>query len=131
MTADQFPNPFRAIFMYLFLVFGVAFIIMIAGCGSAPPSEPVVKKPPPVTIGPSFKTLRAGALGTYCLKCHLGGSRDLGTYAGAMQYVVAGKPDASKLCQVVKDGSMPLGGKMPAESIKEICEWISAGAIES
>jgi mono/diheme cytochrome c family protein len=47
----------------------------------------------------------------------------------ATKVVVPGKPDASKLLQVIKDGSMPLGGsKLPDAEIRTLEAWVKAGA---
>lgn len=74
-----------------------------------------------------------------CVACHgpatkMGGL-DLSTFAGLMHasesgpVVVAEKPDESRLYKMIRDGSMPKGGKpLPPEEIAIIREWIEAGA---
>src|SRR5262249_17678574 len=89
---------------------------------------------------PVFEMDVRSLLQAKCLRCHGDKARkadlDLGTRAGILKgsesgpVIVAEKPEASKLYQMVHEGKMPPGKKdklIPAE-VETIRRWIEAGA---
>ncbi|MBX7134487.1 MAG: outer-membrane lipoprotein carrier protein LolA [Fimbriimonadaceae bacterium] len=67
-----------------------------------------------------------------CISCHSGGRAkkgiDLSTYAGVSRVVKAGNPNGSFLIRVVKAGSMPPTGPLPADSVDKLNQWVQDGA---
>jgi hypothetical protein len=72
----------------------------------------------------------AGLLSEKCLKCHdsmkRSGGIDLTTKATAS--LILGTLSSSRLLRAVSTGKMPPSGKLPAEEIELLKQWISAGA---
>ena len=63
---------------------------------------------------------------------------DLSTFEGVMKggesgrVITPGKPQQSRLFELVEKGAMPKGGKqLPADRIAVIREWIEAGALSA
>lgn len=139
----------RATDWYVAVVLASILLLLLSACNFNIPKEITVKhettepeepvdpqdptKPPVKVL--TFKGINNGVIGQYCLSCHAGpsgsGGVDLSSYSKVMQYVVAGKPDESKICQVVKDKSMPRGKDMDDSLRLDVCKWITQGAKES
>ena len=96
-----------------------------------------------VTPGPTWSTIYGQMLvnAAYPSNCMGANCHDPGTEKGidlstrekgwsTIQHRLSpGKPDASELIEVLKNGSMPDGRpKMPAADIDQISAWIAAGA---
>lgn len=145
-----------AINIYLFavVVFIACLFFSISGCDRVieqhtccqnqnppcPPTQPPVippvdptdpTKPPPVATGPSFKDIQTKVLTPYCLRCHNGGTQSLASYNEVMRFVIPNNSKNSKLCEVVSNGRMPIGNKLPDNLIKDLCKWIDSGANQS
>src|SRR3954470_9524332 len=84
---------------------------------------------------PNFDTEVAGLLVRRCAECHSGadpkGGLDLTRKADVLAAdgpVVPGKPDASKLWELVAAGKMPPKNPLPVAEKALLREWIAGGA---
>lgn len=98
------------------------------GGGLGGPTDPVDPNEPL-----NFEMVKAQVLETNrCLNCHTPGSgEDLTTYESimALNLVVPGKPNESKLLEVMANGSMPKGGPVvSADHLAVLTRWIDEGA---
>ena len=110
--------------LVVFTLLFMAATAILAACGgskeAASPSAPMAIE--------SYQELNDNVLSGFCLRCHTGGARDLSSYDAVMRYVTAGNAEGSKLCQVVKSGSMPPGNPLPQALQEALCGWIEKGA---
>lgn len=139
---DKFLKP--AMDWYVAVVLGCALLLLLSSCNFSIPKEITVKTEPAEKEDPAvdpkdptkpvvvltFKGINNGVIQPQCLSCHTGGNRDLSSYDSVMRYVVAGKPEVSKLCEVVQNKTMPLGKSMDQKLIDDVCKWITQGAKE-
>ena len=86
------------------------------------------------SIAVSFKTQVAPILVANCGNCHVRQQRgdfSTATYDALMDstHVATGKPDESRIVEVIVDGEMPPGNRKVAEKDLQILkQWIAAGA---
>lgn len=80
----------------------------------------------------SYSYVGTNIIGPNCVACHgtLVSIRGLNysTYAGTIGSVTPGNFNASRLYQVIADGSMPPGAPLTADQLNSLRLWISAGA---
>lgn len=82
----------------------------------------------------SFKSQVATVLVKNCGNCHVRQQRgdfSAANYSALMDstHVATGKPDESRIVEVIVDGEMPPGNrKVPAEDLKILKQWIAEGA---
>lgn len=125
-------------------VIALATLLMASACNSYVEKKPLVTSTP--TIAPtstlSFADVKTELLTPYCIGCHNSsnakGGVNLENYANVTTgsvngkaFVVAGSPSTSRLVQVIQNGSMPIGGKVPSNVLARLELWISEGALEN
>jgi len=136
----------RSIFLLVLGSFLLAFAL--AACTASATPVPATESPapgstnPPAASGsPSFANDVLPILQNRCFSCHSGNSARAGvqldSYTALMAgsplgtLVVPGNPANSLLVQVIQGGIMPKsGGKVPADELQVIIDWIKAGAPE-
>ncbi len=120
--------------------------LLLFGCGSRQDPAPVpnAQQSTATTTNPavaevSFARDIQSLIAANCMPCHSGSSPkagyDLTSYEGvtgngsdAIPNAIAGKPDSSKLYQMLRDGRMPPTGKLDSAKIGLVYRWISEGA---
>jgi hypothetical protein len=108
---------------YFFLAIALLSVILVANLiaeGSA--TNPGTKS------APTFKSISI-ILNSNCAQCH---GSSISKYPSIMQVVVPGNPKASQLYYDVSTGRMPRGrDRLGSDQIKEIYDWIAAGALNN
>ena len=91
--------------------------------------EPLTKE----AAGSSFVKDVAPILVQRCGRCHVNQSR--GEFSAktfdslmASTHVSPGRPDTSRLIEVISEGSMPPNGSVPAKDLNTLKQWIRLGA---
>jgi mono/diheme cytochrome c family protein len=83
----------------------------------------------------TFKFISANILVPMCVACHKSGGASGGyafdTYTSTLKAVVAKSPSTSPLYTATKGGKMPPGGALSAAQLKDISDWITAGALNN
>ena len=127
------PRKETALRAFVILFVAVLFV----GCGSQPAPSPAPKAEqttPPDTTGAALVLAHEvqSIVTSSCLPCHAAGGSaakyDLTTPEGLVKLVVPGKPDSSKLYQVLASGKMPPSGKLDSTRLATFHKWISEGA---
>ena len=112
-------------------------VLLFVGCGSQPAPAPAPKAeetPAPDTTAPAPVLAHEvqSIVTASCLPCHAAGGNaakyDLTTPENLAKLVVPGKPDSSKLYQVLASGKMPPAGKLDSAKLATFHKWISEGA---
>ncbi|MGK5084155.1 cytochrome c [Bdellovibrionota bacterium FG-1] len=81
-----------------------------------------------VPVDPTFSSILQNTIQPKCLQCHT----SLATYAGTLDIVRKGNPEASQFYREVSSGSMPARSpKLSDVEIQAIHDWIQAGALEN
>jgi hypothetical protein len=97
-----------------------------------PPTE--LKPTPPSVTALSFKKDVAPILEKACVRCHNAnrqqGGVNVSTFEEVSKHVMAGKPDASDLLNVIVNGQMPPSAPMAVSEAerKKLRDWITQGA---
>lgn len=81
----------------------------------------------------SFKNDVAPIIVAQCGRCHVQRNRgrfSAATFMALMDsgHVDPGKPDVSRLIEVIEDGDMPPGGSLTDQDLKTLKQWIKEGA---
>lgn len=115
----------------------VLFVVLFfVGCGSQPaaPAPKAEQTTAPDTTAPAVVLAHEvqSIIAASCLPCHSAGGNaakyDLTTPENLAKLVVPGKPDSSKLYQVLASGKMPPSGKLDSARLATFHKWISEGA---
>lgn len=122
-----------------------AFALALCGCKEAPSHSatsipaPKLGPPKPMALAPvSFTDNVATVLVSRCVKCHIEDSKggfNTATFTALMKggesgpVVIPGKPDESRLVQLIESDKMPAQGRPLSEEYKtDIREWVEKGA---
>ena len=118
--------------------------VFVLGCNSEQKTEGNAGTGPSTSAGPTFASLESGIFGPKCVMCHGEngkGGIDLRTYASAMKggeegpIIKAGDAAGSQIVKALHGQGakqMPMNSNpLPAEEIKQVEDWIAAGAKES
>jgi hypothetical protein len=98
------------------------------------PEKPPEKTPSPMVVGLSFKKDVAPILEKACVRCHNAnkqqGDVNISTYEDVLKHVMAGKPDASDVLNVIVNGQMPPNAPNAVSDAekKKLHDWILQGA---
>jgi len=113
----------------------LSVVLLLVGCGSQPAPVPKAEQAPvPDTTAPAVVLAHEvqSIVTASCLPCHAAGGNaakyDLTTPENLAKLVVPGKPDSSKLYQVLASGKMPPAGKLDSAKLATFHKWISEGA---
>ena len=110
--------------------------LLLVGCGSQPaaPAAPKAEQTPAADTTAPAPVLAhevQSIITASCLPCHAAGGSaakyDLTTPENLAKLVVPGKPDSSKLYQVLASGKMPPSGKLDSAKLATFHKWISEG----
>ena len=136
--ANGIPHKIRPILIRRSLLGFACILLFVSAAGPQPAAE--TRKPVAAARSATFENAILPIVRRRCLKCHnpqtKKGSLDLSTFAGVVkgsesgEIVVPGKLKASRLLEVVSDGSMPPGRKerLTRKEIETIRNWIKSGA---
>lgn len=125
-------------------VFGFLGSLALSSCGgsdaSTGPGVPTVGVPDATSLlSPTFSSLRENVFGPKCMECHGAGFAaagvDFSSYERLMgsahraPLVTPGKPEESRLWEVLSEGRMPPNGaKLSVPELDAIRSWILNGA---
>ena len=108
---------------------------------ASPTPKPSVTPTPTATPTPTPTPTPSMATFTYvfnnilkpkCVGCHgSAGGYSFANYTSTLKAVVAKNPSASPLYTSTNSGKMPTSGKLSAQEIKAISDWITAGALNN
>ncbi|MBS1970712.1 MAG: c-type cytochrome [Bdellovibrionales bacterium] len=100
-----------------------------------PTTTPTPTPTPTATATPSMATftyIYNNILKPKCVNCHgSAGGYSFANYTSTLKAVVAKNPAASPLYTATNSGKMPTSGKLSAQEIKAISDWITAGALNN
>lgn len=100
-----------------------------------PTATPTPTPTPTPTATPSMATFTYifnNILKPKCVNCHgSAGGYSFANYTATLKAVVAKNPGASPLYTSTNSGKMPTSGKLSAQEIKAISDWITAGALNN
>jgi hypothetical protein len=107
-------------------------VLLLAGCGSQPAAPVPPKAETPAAVDVSYAKDIQPMFNQSCMPCHASGGGaakyDLTKYETACQMVLAGNPDSSKVCQMLKAGKMPPAGPLPQAKVELVSKWVTQGA---
>jgi len=128
-------GPMKGTTVRILIMFSI--VLLLVSCGSQPaaPAAPKAEQAPVADTTAPAPVLAhevQSIITASCLPCHAAGGNaakyDLTTPEGLAKPVVPGKPDSSKLYQVLASGKMPPAGKLDSARLATFHKWISEGA---